>query len=199
MVAALVILGGFLLGALTYRIRGGLFNTGHPWGRLSFAIPLSVALVLPLGSLGWLAFAGALVATLVAVYFINNLGHGTYMDLGRNPNGHLDDPEVPISYLIGPEKRVWDRRQRFRHNFLGLLIKGAALGILVGAPLAFLSGDPSYLAFVVTGASMPVCYLVAWNIPLRIEAFEQGPPLGEAIYGGVLGATAVLPLVLGSL
>jgi len=182
----------FLLGALTYRIRGGLFNISHPWGRLSFAILLSVGLVLPLVSLGWLAFAGTLVATLVTVYFINNLGHGTYMDLGRNPNGHLDDPEVPISYLIGPEKQGWNQAQRFRHNFLGLLIKGVALGIVVGGPLVFLSGDPTYLAFTLGAASMPVCYWVGWAIPSRITNFEQGPPLGELFYGGVLGATAAL-------
>ena len=191
----LIPIAGFILGALTYRIRGGLFDLGHPWGRLSFVIPLSLVLVLPLLSMSVMTFVGMLVATLVAVYFITVMGHGTYMDLGRNPNGYLDDPEVPISWLIGNEKQGWNARQRLHHNLLGLLIKGLALGIAVGAPLIVLSGNLAYLAFVVAAASMPLCYLAAWAIPSRIENFEQGPPLGEVLYGGVLGATAVLPLL----
>lgn len=191
----LALIAGALIGGLAYRIRGGLFNTGHPWGRLAFAVPLSVVLVLPLVSMGLLTFVGMLAAALVAVYFINVLGHGTYMDLGRNPNGYLDDPEVPISWLIGNEKQGWSRAKRFQHNFLGLLIKGVALGIVVGGPLIFLSGDLMYMTFILGAASMPVCYLAAWNIPSTIKNFEQGPALGEALYGGTLGVCAVSPLL----
>lgn len=191
----LVLIAGFLLGALTYRIRGGLFNIGHPWGRLIFVVPLSLVLVLPLVSMSALTFVGILVATLISVYWISVLGHGTYMDLGRNPNGYLDNPEVPISWLIGNEKQGWDRARRFRHNFFGLFIKGLALGIVTVPPLIFLSSNLTYLAFGLAAATMPLCYLVAWLIPSTIKNFEQGPPLGEALYGGALGATAVLPLL----
>ena len=191
----LTLAAGFLLGALAYRIRGGLFDLGHPWGRLLFAVPLSVVLVLPLFSMGWLTLCAMLVVTLIAVYWITILGHGTYMDLGRNPEGHLDEPERPISWLIGDEKPEWDARQRFCHNFCGLLLKGAMLGTFVAVPLAIVARDPSYIAFMVAAASMPLCYLAAWNIPSRIKNFEQGPALGEALYGGVLGAAATLPVI----
>ena len=157
-------------------------------------MPLSVVLVLPLVSLGWLAFAGALVATLIAVYFISVMGHGTYMDLGRNPQGHLDEPERPISWLLGPEKQGWSARQRLHHNFCGLLLKGAMLGTFVAVPLVIVARDPAYIVFMFSAASMPLCYLVAWNIPSRIKNFEQGPALAEALYGGVLGAAAALPV-----
>ena len=186
----LTLAAGFLLGALAYRIRGGLFDLGHPWGRLIFAVPLSVVLVLPLFSMGWLTLCAMLVVTLIAVYWITILGHGTYMDLGRNPEGHLDEPERPIYYLVGNEKPLWNPRQRLYHNFCGLLIKGVALGVLTAVPLIALSTDFTYLAFMAASASMPLCYLAAWNIPSTVKNFEQGPPLGEALYGAVIGASA---------
>ena len=112
------------------------------------------------------------------------------LDQGRNPEGHLDEPERPIYYLVGNEKPLWNPRQRLYHNFCGLLIKGVALGVLTAVPLIALSTDFTYLAFMAASASMPLCYLAAWNIPSTVKNFEQGPPLGEALYGAVIGASA---------
>jgi hypothetical protein len=182
---------------LTYRIRGGLFAMNGLLARLLFAVPIAAALTAPLYVGVWQSAIGATIYALLAVYFINNLGHGTYMDLGRNPNGHLDDPERPISWLIGNEKPEWDRRRRFAHNFSGLLIKGVLLGVLTTVPFIALSGDLAYLAFMLAAASMPLCYLAAWSIPSTTKDFEQGPPLGELLYGAVLGAAASVPLMVG--
>lgn len=192
----LTLAAGFLLGALTYRIRGGLFAMNGLLARLLFAVPIAAALTAPLYVGVWQSAIGATIYALLAVYFITNLGHGTYMDLGRNPQGHLDDPERPISWLIGNEKPEWDRRRRFAHNFWGLLVKGAILGTLVAVPLNVLTRDISYLPFLLAAGSMPLCYLIAWNCPSKIKDLEQGPPLAEALYGGVLGAAASVPILV---
>ena len=70
------------------------------------------------------------------------------------------------------------------------------LGTFVAVPLAIVSHDPAYIVFMVGAALMPVCYLIGWAIPSRIKDFEQGPPLGELLYGGVLGAAAAVPILL---
>lgn len=68
-------------------------------------------------------------------------------------------------------------------------IRGLCFTAGAGAVLWYL-GLPWYAGLV--GLLCPLCYLIGWSIPSRVKNFQQGPELGEAIFGALVGATFAL-------
>ena len=45
---------------------------------------------------------------------------------------------------------------------------------------------------VLAGTLCPLAYTIGWAIPSKVKGLNQGPELGEFIFGGLIGAAMVL-------
>lgn len=169
-----VILLAILAGALLNRIRGGWLADIIPGGATTKRIAFGAGA----GLYAWLAgvawWQGAILAALV--WLGMTFGWGAYMDMGRNPRGHLDAPEKPISWLLGRPGRDWSLWRRWCFDAAGMTLRG----LLLFGPLALVLPWP-----IVAGALlMPLCYEIGWRVPSTLPHFTRGPEIAELLFGG---------------
>lgn len=171
----MLVLLAILLGGLTNRIRGGLFGDrirkvlpfyGSTLGRLVYATPYGLLTGVLVS--WWLAIPVILAAWLGVV-----TGWGTFMDMGKNPDGHTDDKEPPITTILGLESPDWDFKERLVHNFLGITLRGG----LVSLPMGLILWSP----FMAAGLLMGPIYLVS-SLVVKGDHVE----VAEVIFGAYL-------------
>jgi hypothetical protein len=171
----------FIIGAFTNRIRGGLFGDsirkflpfyGTTLGRVVFSLPYVCV-----GALAdpWLALSG--LAMFISVIH----GWGTFMDLGRNPDGWKDAHEGLLTEIFGYEKPEWTYRQRFWHNFSGLCFRGLMLTFLTSILLLFFCGIPEFLIFFASGILFGPLYWFSYKIEDEFGPIDGTP---EYLWGG---------------
>ena len=163
-----------LLGALLNRIRGGFLLDLPKAARLGL-LGLACALFVetPLDP-GWADSALRLLAgVLFGAMWV--FGWGSYMDLGRNPRGYLDDVEC-LDWLVGREEEGGGFVNRWIRDAAGMTLRG--MMITVPAGIVTLNGDLFF-----SGVGMALCYELAHHVPSKIKGLNQGPELGEALFG----------------
>jgi hypothetical protein len=81
---------------------------------------------------------------------------------------------------------LWHDHGRAWRNFAFMTLRG--LIFVAPACLALWWFGLPWLVLAIAGASCGIVYAIAWLIPSRVNQLEQGPALGEALFGAVLGA-----------
>lgn len=87
----------------------------------------------------------------------------------------------------------WFTDDRFCKTFSGFLLmtaRGPAFTI-PGTAVLWWFGLP-WLPFGLSGLALGACYLLAAVIPSKIHDLEQGPALGEALFGAAVGAALAI-------
>lgn len=173
-------------GAVLNRIRGGWLTGVLPGGVTVKRIAFGVGAGLIAWAAGLLWWKAALLAVLV--WLGMTFGWGAYMDMGRNPLGHLDEPERPIFWIIGQAAPGWSFRRRWIFDAAGMTLRG----LLLFGPLALVLPWP-----VVAGALlMPLCYEIGWRVPSSIPHLAQGPEVAEVLFGAAVYAVILAALRL---
>lgn len=187
------------LGALLYRMRGGLGGDwikahvysgwGATCGRLLWITP--TASLLSVGA-PWWVFLGLFPLLWIGVA----LGWGSYMDLGRNAYGYSDAPELPLDPLLqvlfGRPEPAWTARKRWLRDFVGMTLRGGIETMPAGVLLMYCGASP---VFALAGFSKGVIYEIGWRLPSRTVGLETGVPLAELMFGATLWTIAVLMLL----
>lgn len=91
-------------------------------------------------------------------------------------------PGWPASIDLGRNEGTWLR------DFLIMTARGSLFTLPSGALLVWMVG-PQFLPFAASGVLAGVCYEIGWRIPVRFEHLRQGPPLGEFIFGALIGGS----------
>lgn len=174
------------LGALLYRIRGGLTpkltfdRTGV--GRAYCAIGLALPALLIAHPINVLLFAVSLFGALT-------LGHGAYTDLNRYKDGHNDEPDS-WDWLLGPQKKEHSATRNYIREATALVLDGTTHGIAflaIGNPYGLLLGIGKYLAFE-TGHQIHERF-PNLKFPKGIQPAHE---VGEALFGAMLGLVVAL-------
>lgn len=90
-------------------------------------------------------------------------------------------PGWPGSIDLGRNEGSWLR------DFGMMLLRGSLFTMPAGALLVWQVG-PEFIPFMLAGWFAAPAYEVGWRVPVRWEYLRQGPPLGEFLFGAVIGA-----------
>jgi hypothetical protein len=168
------------LGAFAYWTRGGHGPLGKVGGLFKPVFGAIVAL--PALELGLWQFA---VAALIAAGAVS-LGHGTALDMGRNPDKPDDGKEhVSILARILFEPRTW------AHDALAMFLSGFSYAFGV-AILLFPLGVVYAIAL---GLAKAGSYEIGWRLEERrargsLRPLSDPTAMNELIYGVLAGAIA---------
>lgn len=175
-----------LICAAGFRLRGSELwdhwtRTGTTGGRLLWSALASFCVV---AACNWSPLAIG-VAPLLFVGVL--LGWGSWMTLGREAtetNETLDywigDPVAGLMWWLFPS------RVHYAYQLAMMTIRGLLITAPAGVYLLFLVGW-SALPFTLSGLLFGLCYEIGWRIPSRVPHLEIGPPIGEILFGAVVG------------
>lgn len=138
-----------LLGGLTNRIRGGLFNLPLTFGRIIHSVPFGVVMGALLN--GWLS--GVLAAIGLFLGLLN--GWGSFMDMGRNTIQYNKD-NPPICWIVGKEDNTKPFYKRWRRDFIGMSLRGVWLYLPISLLLKLNTHIPLWTCLL--GLAMSVFY-----------------------------------------
>lgn len=190
---AAILLAG-LGGGLLYRIRGAGPGSLPRWLDLVlWAAPLGVmafhaATSGPAGGVGLPLLASAAIGGLVALAagLTGAMGHGSYMDLGRNatPDNESLAPVLDRLGLPDPSRG---------RDLAGLGINGLLLALPLGLAYGLLLGPLPGLVALAGGLLKPAAYELA----AAVLPYRRSTEGGEALTGFFLYAAAAGALLLG--
>jgi len=151
-------IGFGLVSALAFRVRGGLWGERLRLGTTGARlIWAAVMAVLTCGAAG-LNWWALITAPL---WFVATLpGWLDSLDLGKNEGTLAQDS-------------------------MAMLLRGVWWTYLPGLGVSFVVGTPPYVAAL--GVLCVPAYLAGAVVPIKVSGLHQGPELGEAIFGLVLG------------
>ena len=156
-----------IVGAVGFRLRGGLFNDKIKWGATTARF---VGYALPMSIMTYLCFQPVLwsIPIFVVTWWLGTiLGWWKSIDMGR-------------------------REGSFWTDFALQSIRGSIFAIPTAAALAFLVGlSPALLIMVIGGLSCGICYEIGWRLADK-KSIMGGTEYGEFIFGGALGATMAI-------
>ena len=163
-----------LLGALFYWSRGGHGPLQKTFGSQPFksAYALLISLVaIYLGANVW-----EFLAILLTTFGIVTVGHGTGLDMGRNPD-YVDENE-----FIGELSAKVFKRGSYRQDFLTMFISGASYFVPLGIFMMFT--DPLIAISVVFGGGLfkSMAYDIGWRLKPKNPIYYS-----ELICGGLQG------------
>jgi hypothetical protein len=181
-----------VIGALLYRLRGGLFDDltgikGTQLMRAIWSVPTGIALAICASSPWWLALV--LIATAFAGLAL--LGHGAHMvmDAERFVSGSKNKTELVTGWWLprvfgGVPDQTWldERRQDVTlYNVVGMSSIGLVRNLITVAPLFWFS--PLFAAiYVATGLLHGPLYWVGWRV-------DESSAAGEYLVGGLSWVT----------
>lgn len=156
-----------IVGAIGFRLRGGLFNDKIKWGsttaRLAgFALPMAIITLLCFSTPLW-----SIPLFVVTWWAGTVLGWWKSIDMGRNEGSFLAD-------------------------FCLQSLRGAIFAIpTVAALTVFIGLSPWLLVMVAGGLACGLCYEAGWRLADKWDAMG-GTEYGEFIFGAVLGASMAI-------
>lgn len=159
-----------IIGAITYRIRGGwrpfgIIPSGTTWGRLVFVLTFcSLALFVTLEWWRLLGFALTVFGTIV-------LGHGAMLDNGRNTTNkprHATDGEIPSMWLLGKMQYRWS----FMKRWWWCIGCWAITGVMRATPVLWFMGvfgvTPLAVGlYLLSGLFIGLLYEIGWQTYYR--------------------------------
>lgn len=158
---------GALLGAILFRIRGGLLGD---YGAELGTIVSRLAWAIGLASGGALVAWDWLILLIAPGLFVGCvIGWPSSIDMGRNEGTWLRDA-------------------------LGMLWRGPLWTVPAGATLV-LVGYPHGYWFAASGLLCPVCYELGWRVPYSAKWAVDGSAWGEIIFGATIGAALAITVI----
>lgn len=157
-----------LICSLGNRLRGGLWGDRIGWGAttariVAWAVPVAILSGLWYGLVWYLWIAMGVAAWLGTIAG----WWGRSIDMGR-------------------------REGTWAHDMMWITLRGAAWTLPCAAVLAYAGFWPGAALVFVSGALMGVWYEIGWRTPSTIPGLNQGPEVGEAVFGLMFGLCLAL-------
>lgn len=184
--------------AVLYRLRGGAISVitnklfGKTIGTISTRL---ICWVLPITLLYFLSGYEPVIVGLVflTTWAGISMGHGTFQDDGTEVQTfNWFAPFMPL-YSMN-----WPRWTRITIDAIGMGIVNAVRGVLIIAPILFLSKNPlawQNLCLVLPLLATGIAYFIGWRIPISLpEVREKSTEWGELLTGALYGLGFYLSL-----
>lgn len=150
------------VGAFAFRGRGGMFNEALSpvFGKLS--------------THAGRVLYGAMMAALAY----------------RHGMGWAPPPFIAAAFFVGavaPWFTDTNRSATTLNGFMAQTMRGLVFVVPPAVVIEIAGHNPVWLC--ASGVTLGACYLLAAKIPSRVHDLEQGPALGEALFGAVMGGS----------
>lgn len=136
-----------------------------------------------------LKYFGFCVLFAILSWFSLFVGWGSYFSIGRSESGRagvfdflLGHPNYTAVTLDGPEFE-WSFAHRWFRDYSGMAWRGLVWTVPSGTLLLVALGSFSGWEYMLSGVAMGLVYELAHDIPIKLDNFSQGTPLGEFLWG----------------